>query len=381
MKKIIVLILLIFLAGCFGKVEINELPIVTAIGVDKSEEGIKVTTQVIRPKVLSGQQQGINGTNIIVYSQEGPSVSETLTKMSVFYKNRVFLGHFQLLVFGEDFAKEGFKDAIEFFFESPRTRQRFLIAVVKGGKAEDLLKIQTPMLDTPANEINSTIDNNAKYFGTSIVTYADEVYASPLADEFDVAITGLEIKGDPKEGSETKGLESSDLKTKITVCGIAIFKKDKLVGWLNKDESIGYNRLRGLLKSTIHTTKFENGDITSMETLSGKLKHKVKIVDNMPEITIDYKVEGVVPSVSTKMFLEKKDVIYLEQKLSEIIKGTMEKAIKKIQEYKSDAVYFGEVINDQHPKYWKLIEKDFDELLPKIKVIINVSVKIINQAN
>lgn len=379
MKKIVIFILLFFLTGCFGKVEIEDLSIVTAIGVDKGEEGFKITLQVIRAKTVSGKDQGLNSSNVLVYTEEAPSVNEALRKMSVFFRNQVFLGHFQLLVLGEDYARDGFKEAIEFFFESPKTRQRFYIAIVKGGKAEDLLKIQTPMLDTPAREINSTIENNAKYFGSSILIFADEAFAAPLTQEFEIAITGIEIKGDPEEGGDNKSLESIDLKTKITVCGIAAFKGDKLVGWLNQEESIGYNRIRGLLKSTVHTTHFPDGSITSIDTNKGINKKKVEIVDGLPVITIDYHVFGVIPSVSTHRFMTDAEVKYLEADIRKTIKETMEKALTKAKELNSDILYFGEIINDQHPKYWKKIIDNFDNIFPQIKVNINVKVTIVNQ--
>lgn len=381
MKKIIILTLLIFLSGCFGKVEIDELSIVSAIGVDKSEEGFKITTQVIRSKTISGFQQGVNSANIMIYSKEAESVNEALRKMDVFHRNKVFLGHFQLLVFGEDFAKEGCQEAIEFFFESPQTRQRFFIAVVKEGTAEDLLKIQTPMLDTPAGEINSTIENNAQYYGTSIITYADEAYSAPASDEFEIGITGLKILGDPDEGAKNEALESSDIKTKIAVCGIALFREDKLVGWFNAEESIGYNRILGRLKSTVHTTRFEDGSITSIETISGKLKKKVEIVDNIPHITYNYTVMGVVPSVSTHRLITKEEVVFLQNDSQKTIKETMEKAYQKTMELNVDAFHFGKLINDHYPKYWKLIKDDFESMLSKIKVTINVEVIIVNQSN
>lgn len=381
MKKVLVIFLLIMLTGCFGKVEIDELPIVSAIGVDKSEQGFKVTAQVIRPKIVSGVQQGVPGTNIIIFSQEGKSVNEALRKMAVYNRNKVFLGHMQLLAFGEDFAKEGVRDAVEYFFESPMTRQRFIIAVVKEGKAEDLLKIQTPMLDTPASEINSSIENQAKYYGNSVITYADEVFASSLSQEFNVGITGLKIEGDPQDGSDSKNMEDIDIKTKIKVAGIGVFNNDKLVGWLNDEESIGYNRIRGLLKSTVHTVKLDEDDITSIEANKAKVKKKVKIVDNMPVITIDYFTTAVVPSISTHKFLKTEDIKNLENKASKIIKETMEKALNKIREYKTDAFYFGELINNHYPKYWKTVEGNFDSLIPDIEVHFNISVEIVNQSN
>lgn len=381
MKKLIMLILLILLTGCFGKVEIDELPIVSALGVDKCEEGFKVSTQVIRPKVVGRVQQGIQGANVFMFTTNGESVNEALRKMSVYYKNKVFLGHMQLLVFGEDYAKEGVKDAIEYFFESPLTRQRFLIAIVKEGKAEDLLKIQTPMLDTPATEINASIENNAKYYGNSVITYADEVYASSLSREFNVAITGLKVEGDPEEGSDNKNLESIDIKAKIKVSGVGLFRDDKLIGWLDDEETIGYNRIRGLLKSTVHTVYLDEEDITSIETNSAKIKREIKIIDDIPEITINYKVTGVVPSVSTNKFLEKEEISHLEEQTVKIIKETMEKALSKIKEYKIDAFFLGEIINDKFPKYWEKVKDNFSEIIPHIKMNFNVTVTIVNQSN
>ena len=47
MKKIILIILLLTLSGCYDYKEINDLAIITAIGIDHKDEEYKITLEVL----------------------------------------------------------------------------------------------------------------------------------------------------------------------------------------------------------------------------------------------------------------------------------------------------------------------------------------------
>ncbi len=60
-KKIVVvfvalLLNITILSGCWSKKDLNELAIVTAIGIDKMEDGYSVSIQILNPSELAGKQ-------------------------------------------------------------------------------------------------------------------------------------------------------------------------------------------------------------------------------------------------------------------------------------------------------------------------------------
>src|SRR5690554_957659 len=59
MKKYLILITIfisfIILTGCWAKKELNEMTLITAMAIDKSDRGFKLSIQVVVPKKAGGQ--------------------------------------------------------------------------------------------------------------------------------------------------------------------------------------------------------------------------------------------------------------------------------------------------------------------------------------
>ncbi len=63
--------LLFFFTGCYNYRELNQLAITSAIGIDKTEDGYKVTVQVINTqKQGSGSNSSGEQPKIFVYENE-----------------------------------------------------------------------------------------------------------------------------------------------------------------------------------------------------------------------------------------------------------------------------------------------------------------------
>lgn len=64
-KRLVLLLMLIgttFTSGCWDKTELNEMSIVSAVGIDKNKEGKLVGTfQIINPVNVAGSLQGGGG--------------------------------------------------------------------------------------------------------------------------------------------------------------------------------------------------------------------------------------------------------------------------------------------------------------------------------
>lgn len=381
-KPLLVLLTLwcfVLVSGCYGKVEINELAIASALGIDKTENGYKISAQVIRVKSIAGVEEGVSGTNVVVYSEEGKTIHEALRKLSNYYQNIVFIGHVQLVVFGEELAREGMKEPLDFLYESPLTRQRFLIAIVHEKTAEDLLKIQTPLISNPAAEINASIEASSENLGNSTIVYADDLIASFLTKEYNFTLTGLKIMGNPQEGMENKNLETTDISTYIKTDGLAVLQDEKLVGWLTIKESTAFNHLMGLIKRSILSITF-NEQLTSVELVLTKMKSNIELKNEKISVTYDYQVEGIILGDPKHWVYSKKDIKAAEDAIASVLKEDMDLAIQKIQkEFKSDVFGIGEKIRDKYPYYWKKIEKEYNELFPTIDIKVNVKARIINQ--
>jgi len=142
-KRKIVLAALIFLlfftAGCWNMVELNRRAIVPGFGVDKAEDGqIKTTVQIIRVGELkSGQGAGPSGPKgMSVYTVTGYTFFDTLRDLAMYVGRKLFLSKAEVIVVGEDLAKEGLDKVIDFYQRDHELGIRDSLLIAKGEARE-----------------------------------------------------------------------------------------------------------------------------------------------------------------------------------------------------------------------------------------------------
>ena len=77
---------------------------------------------------------------------------------------------------------------------------------------------------------------------------------------------------DIETGKTLKNLERSKPPITLQYIGIAIFKNDKLVDWLNEDESKGYNYIMNNVNSSMGHIPCPKGGILGVEIIRTKSK-------------------------------------------------------------------------------------------------------------
>ncbi len=379
-KQILLLILIVLInmnTGCWNRREINELSIGTAVGIDKSEDGYLVTVQLINPGEVASEK-ATERTAVTTYRASGETVFEALRKLTLETPRKIYLAHIRILVFGEEFAKEGIGKALDFISRDHEFRTDFYILIAKNTKAEKLLNVLTPVEQIPANKVFTSLKISEKAWASTYHVQLDELISGIISEGKNPVLTGVIIKGDPETGMNISNLENVDPPTTIQIRYIGVFKDDKLIGWLNEDESRGYNYIMDHVSSTIVNVPCENGKV-GIELIRTKAKINGDVEYGKPKIDIKIWVEGNVGDVECEVDLTKTKNIYaLEAKVQKKIKKEIESAIKKAQDnFKSDIFGFGEAIHRAAPKAWKELKTDWDRReFQDLEVNINVTVKI-----
>lgn len=374
-KLIMTIIFCTLLSGCWSSKELNELSITTAIGIDKSEEGVHVTLQIINPGEVAAEATA-RYTAVTTYSADGKTVFEAIRRLTLELPRRAYQAHVRLLVFGEEYAREGIGKALDFFSRDHEFRTDFYVIVAKEEKAEELLKVLTPLEKITANKIYSSLEISEKSWAPTKTVQLDELISSLVSEGKQAVITGVEVQGEPETGSDTQNVEKVKSPVTIKISNIAVFKKDKLIGWLNEDESKGLNYVEGNVTNTVYSVPCKGGRL-AIEVIRTKSKVKGKVEDNKPHIDIKISAEGNVGDVECEIDLSKTDNIYkLEQLAAKVMKKIVNESIKKAKDFQTDIFGFGEVIHRTDYKYWAVMKEDWDNKFKDITVNINVEFKI-----
>lgn len=375
MKKLIIIlaIIIIPISGC-GYKELNNLSIVTAVAFDKQEENYELSFLIANsPKAQTSSKEGEAKTT--VYSSQGKTIAEASKKIEQIVPKQIYLGHINVVIISEDIAKEGFLNIADWLLRNPQTRKKFYLLQAKDEKAKNILKIVSPLESFPSQSIATLIESNSetKSVATNI-TYSNFI-SQILEKGYDPTLPSITIKGDAKKGSNEKNLETTEPESYLVLGPLAIYKKDKLKGFLTEKESWTVNVLKNEAKEINYNVKYQNQDI-SIETNNLKTKIKIKNEKNI-EITISGK--GNIYNINNKINLQNYQEIHkIEKKWNQNLKQDLYNTIKKITKtYQTDIFGFGNLIYKNKPKTWQKIEKNWNnKYLQNINIKIKTNLKI-----
>lgn len=374
---IIITIIISNLTGCWSKKELNELSIATAIGIDKSDEGYLVTVQLINPSEIAAKAFTTR-TAVTTYRVSAETVFEALRRLTTQTPRKIYTSHVRLLVFGEEFAREGVGKALDFFSRDHALRTDFYILVAKDTTADKLLNVLTPVEKIPASKMFTSLEMSEKSWAPTKTVQLDELIGSLISEGKNPVLTGVFIKGNPETGMDINNVEKVQSPTTVEIDNIAVFKEDKLVGWLNEPESKGLNYIDGNVSDTVFNVLCSDNNRLTVELMRTKVKVKGKVEQDEPKIDIELWTEANIADVECVIDLSKPENIYeLEKKVAKRIEIVMDQSIKKAQkEFQSDIFGFGEIIHRSDPKAWKKLKKNWDNEFQYLPVNINVVAKI-----
>ncbi|MEH7374808.1 Ger(x)C family spore germination protein [Neobacillus drentensis] len=377
---IMLIVFLLFTTGCWNRRELNDLAITLAIGLDRTKDGkYLVTAQVVNPAEVSADK-GSGGSPVIIYQATGQTVIEAFRKMTKESPRKIYPSHLRILVIGESLAREGVGKPLDLLSRDWELRSDFYIAVTRGVKAEEILKVPTGLEKIPANNLYDTLEVSSKALSSTSHVRLDELISDMVSDGKQPVLTGIytEIKGDEETSLSKKNVEMIDSPARIYFNDLAVFNKDKLVGWLDDKQSKTYNAVTNKVKSTVINISCPKGGKAALQLLRSKAKVKGKVKKGKPEVTIEFRREYNVGEVECHIDLTKPETISKLEKIEVQRFTTMvEHSIKKVQEEsKVDIFGFGEAIYRSDPKAWIKLKKDWSKEFLDLPVNVKVDVQI-----
>ena len=132
---------------------------------------------------------------------------------------------------------------------------------------------------------------------------------------------------------------------KIKNQGLAIFKDDKLIGEISREETLCYMLVSGKLKEAVINvpSPFEDADYVSLNISSVHSKNKVEIKNGTPFITCNISLSArVLSSTKTSNYLSKENSLALEYATNSYLNANITDFLYKTsKELKSDFIGFG----------------------------------------
>ncbi len=385
LKILIIIILLFSLCGCYNYRELNEIAIVSAIGIDKTDDGYKMAVQIMNTK-KEGQDTNSSGSQpkFIVYTAEGKTIQGILRDFVLESPRRLYATHLQLLVISEDLAKDGISDILDWFARDSESRKQFYVLVSENSQSEDILNTLTSLETLNSKKITSNIDTDTRFLGVAEQTTFENVLATYLNDKQELVLPSIRLEGDSDAGEKNSNIEQSSPKTQIFLSPLAVFKDDKMLGYLTKEESIAMSFIKNKLKSTVIDYKCSDNDYISSEIISSKTSLQPNISSNKPKVTIKINGKANINEINCDWDLENNETILkinkmLEQRIENIINDSIDSIS---QRFDSDIFGFKDLFYKKDPKYYKTIKDQLtDENLKKLDVKVEVDMSLPQKGN
>ncbi|WP_144556002.1 Ger(x)C family spore germination protein [Bacillus sp. X1(2014)] len=372
MKKILLSIMCFCiptLSGCWDQVELPDLAIITAAAIDRLEDGkTKISVQLFIPRAIVSGQTGEDPSAASTFVREGTgdNLANAISKLQLNVPRRLFWGQCKVYIFGDELAKNGIREQIDYLARHPKPRGNSLL-YVSNGKASEILTLIPPL---------------ERYSGVALSKLSQHEYGM-ITTLRDVDM-GLMGESESVSMPYIKTLISKEKARKLyetipVIEGTAVYKKDKMVGTLNMKETRGLLWLKDEVKrSTISVKpKGEDGKITMTPSL-GKMSFRPKIKGNRWMMHLNISIEGDIVQNETHLNLMNEDVIMnIQEEYEAALKERVAQTVEKLQkEFKADVIDFGRKFHQQYPNEWKKVEDRWEEKFPEVEVHITVNAKI-----
>jgi Ger(x)C family germination protein len=293
----------------------------------------------------------------------GNSFFEAVREFSTRLDYPPFFEHLKVVIISEDAARKGIYDATDFLIRDHEMRRRTKVFITPGS-AYSILEVRPKIEDYSALYLRSLPENATKTSRMPHITDLGKVSMS-IHSNIDFVL--------PKIIATKSEIKSS---------GAAVFKKDKMVGYLNELQTNYLKWIDDIVTGgTITISSFDNEERTiTLEVNSVKTAVKPEVKNGKITFNIESKAKANITEINYKPGEEVFDESFIykvERAAEEKVKKGMQETIKTVQnEFGTDILFFNRALERYAPDTWDKVQGNWDEIFTNVNTNVKVTVKI-----
>ncbi len=319
MKKIILILFIpIFLSGCYDYNGLNDLAIISGIGIDYESNNFSVTFEIISTK-KEGETSGSNSTYYV--TSTGANLVNAFTNAANQMDKVPYFEHVEMVVFSKTVAQNHLEDCLDYLIRTERLRNEFYTAISEG-KAKDLLSASTKDHPIVSSYLLKLLEFSSETYNSGYYVPFTKTLNSMLSDGIDALIPVFS--------------QNEDI---IELSGIGIFKDFSLVYTFNPQKASILNLLNNFHPESIHfTTSCDQGKNITIATY----KSDVTINPEQDKLIVKATLNARISESTCNYDLKKAETyLKLEETFSQVITKEMDEVLKILQKYQSNALAIG----------------------------------------
>jgi len=360
-------IAMLILAGCWDSTEVNDLAIITAAGLDLTEDQqveLSVKIYLISPSDteqsngMSESNGGGNGKSVI-RAVRGKSFAQAASNLQQLLTRQVFWGQAQVFIFGADMAQHGLDELMDYLTRQPTIRERANVFISQTS-AKEVLALDPPIERSVADALREMVRLQTG-LGTTVLDLAQM-----MSGKSRTAIIPL-----------VDILSESEYQQPFPhISGAAIVKNGKMIDQVDEKITMGIMWLMDIIKQKALTLEPQQGQHVSVQLLRGHSKLIPSIVNDRWEITahIEALVE-IIENTTERDYSIPDHLEQLEAELEEQVNQDINQALELAQQkWKADVYQFADVFYRAYPKVWDKNKDRWEEIFPQVEVKLDTNI-------
>lgn len=363
---VLVIVFSLLQTGCWDAREIDELAFVLSIGLDKADNGFKVTAQIASPDTYSKTPSGSGSQKTKPYwivSSTGKTIFEAIRNMSSISSRRIFWSHIKVIVISEQMARGNTLEIFDFFSRNPEIRLRALVAVTPD-EAGKIIDIVPETEKDPSLYLEKIIENRSLNGKSYMIMLKDF----------------LEDYLEPNVGPVTSRiiLDKSKSPHFLKTSGAYVFDGGKVSGALKEEQTRGLLWIKNQMKDSIMVVNcpYDYTPVT-LEIKKAKSSIKSKLRNGVPSFTVKVDVSANITEQSCNTnFNDIQKLKELQKAMEAAIAKDIKSAITTAKNNQIDFVGLSRALHSQHKDEWHQIYPKWNEIFKTAEVNIAVKVDI-----
>ncbi len=381
MKKIKFLILLLpLLSGCYNYRELNELGITTAVSIDYKDNNFYVIAEVINP-IKQQDASSSNNSPFVNYNSSSSSLQDAFRKTVLESPRQLYAAQLEIIVLSEEVVNNHLEEVLEYFARNPEARTEIKMIVAKTEDSTKAITLQTLLTSLSSSNIINSLDLQSKVLGMAYPVTLNELLNMYIDPYLEVVLPSMTLYGNYEIGDEKENITTSSPKAIVKIDGSTITKDNKILGYLDLEESKTLNLINGKLKETIIKMNYYDGYII-FEPNRIKVSRELDIKNNIIKINISgySKTKEIQSNINLK---DPKEVEKLNKALNMELEKKITDTFNSIREkYGTDVFGFQELYYRTNYKYFKEnCTNWYEDIYPKIKLEVKANVRLYEKGN
>lgn len=363
------------------KVDIENLEVVEIIGLDKTENKVKVTALLKESGESTGESNEQNSSSSAGYKTvavDSVSYSQAVDILRNVTDKYISLSHVKYYVIGEEVAQESLRDAVDYLSRTDDLESTSRIYIADNMSAEEFLKKVVDSNEDIVSNIEDKTSDLVARNSTVKVTVLD-VLDMFLQDKIEGVIPYISvIQGENSYFEEYDGKEKTTDSFGFESAGIV--ENMKVVSRLTGSEVMWYNMAKSDVQSIVIAVNM--GEDESVVLNCNREKYMLSFDVNGESIeSINLKLEFIanIEEAKTNSPLFNSEYIKkIQENCQNEMKENVTVAIKKCIESGIDYMKLGDLFELRHPYVYRKVKNNFLEKLMQASINVDIEVSVNN---